>query len=121
MDEEGVILQQSPRYEMPLPPENELLANAEKELAAVTRQVRSSMKKLFSGLAVRLRPYKGLSHSPAPMTSRSRYPRRYIGTVVADDPAARRLFAGSSEGVRLAAIDTEAGPVLQPMRCCVTL
>lgn len=46
MDEEGVILQQSPRYEVPLPPEDELLANPEKEIAAVTRRVRSSMKKI---------------------------------------------------------------------------
>jgi hypothetical protein len=59
MDEEGVILQQSPRYEMPLPPENELLANAEKELAAVTRQVRSSMKKIGQWLGSQAQAIQG--------------------------------------------------------------
>lgn len=44
MDEEGAILQQSPRYEVPLPSESELLANPESEMAIVARQVRSSME-----------------------------------------------------------------------------
>jgi len=46
MDEEGIIITQSPRYEIPIPPDSLVLENPEKEIATVTRQVRAAMKKI---------------------------------------------------------------------------
>jgi hypothetical protein len=46
MDADGGILEQSPRYEVPVPSEAQLLSNPEVEVAAVTKQVRAAMKKL---------------------------------------------------------------------------
>jgi hypothetical protein len=46
MDDDGVILEQSPRYEVLIPPEPQLLSNPDVEVAAVTRQVRAAMKNL---------------------------------------------------------------------------
>jgi hypothetical protein len=46
MDDDGGILEQSPRYEVPVPSEAQLLSNPEVEVAAVTKQVRAAMKRL---------------------------------------------------------------------------
>lgn len=46
MDDDGGILEQSPRYEVPVPSEAQLLSNPDVEVAAVTRQVRAAMRKL---------------------------------------------------------------------------
>jgi hypothetical protein len=46
MDDDGVILEQSPRYEVPMPPEAQLLSDPHAEVAAVTEEVRVAMKKL---------------------------------------------------------------------------
>lgn len=46
MDEEGVILRQSPRYEVPIPSEARILTNPEIEIAGVALQVSAVMKKI---------------------------------------------------------------------------
>jgi len=46
MDDDGVILEQSPRYEVLVPSEAQLLSNPDAEIAVVTRQVHAAMKKL---------------------------------------------------------------------------
>ena len=46
MDDEGVILEQSPRYEAPIPSEAQLLRDHAAETSAVTEQVRTAMQKL---------------------------------------------------------------------------
>ncbi len=46
MDGDGVVLEQSPRYEVPVPSEVELLRNPSVEIAAVTEQIHAPMRKL---------------------------------------------------------------------------
>ncbi len=46
MDDEGVILEQSPRYEVAIPSEAALLRDPAAETSAVTEQVRSALQKL---------------------------------------------------------------------------
>ena len=46
MDEDGAILEQSPRYEVLVPSESQLLSNPNGEVTALTNQVGAAMKKL---------------------------------------------------------------------------
>jgi len=46
MDDEGVILEQSPRYEVPIPSEAQLLRDPAAETSAVTEQVRDALQKV---------------------------------------------------------------------------
>jgi hypothetical protein len=46
MDDDGVILEQGPRYEVPVPAEAQLLSDPHAEVAAVAKQVNAAMKKL---------------------------------------------------------------------------
>jgi len=51
MDDDGAILEQSPRYEVPIPSEAQLLSDPHAEISVVTKQVRAAMKKLDQWLA----------------------------------------------------------------------
>lgn len=46
MDDEGVILQDGPRYEVPLPSEMELLRDPDAEIGTVAQRVRNALDKL---------------------------------------------------------------------------
>ncbi|MGI8550979.1 MAG: hypothetical protein ACR2PL_09370 [Dehalococcoidia bacterium] len=46
MDNDGVILEQSPRYQVHIPSEAQLLSDSHAEISAVTKHVRAAMKKL---------------------------------------------------------------------------
>jgi hypothetical protein len=46
MDDDGVILEQSPRYEVPVPSEAQVLSNPSAEISAFTEQVQAAMQEL---------------------------------------------------------------------------
>lgn len=46
MDDDGVILEQSPRYEVLVPSEAELLLNPSAEMSAITEEIHAAMRKL---------------------------------------------------------------------------